>query len=55
MRKTINIICALAWTVIFISCIFDYRNNTQPSWFVVFTPLICVMLDSWVDVLNDRL
>ena len=55
MRKAINIVCALAWTVVFISCIFDCFNGNQPSWVVVFTPLVCVMLDSWVDVLNDRL
>ena len=55
MKKTINIIVALSWTLMFILCIFEYHNNIQPSWWAVFSPLVCIMLDSWIDVLDERL
>lgn len=48
------ILTAILWTVLLTLQIIDALNGGQPTWFDVFVPLTCMIINVWVDVANHR-
>lgn len=48
------ILTAILWTVLLGVQIIDALNGGQPTWFDVFVPLICMVINEWVDAANHH-
>jgi hypothetical protein len=48
------VLTAMLWTVLLIGQIIDASNGGQPTWFDVFIPLTCMVINDWVDAANHH-
>lgn len=48
------VLTATLWTILLVGQIIDASLGSQPTWFEVFMPLTCVVLNAWVDAANHH-
>lgn len=49
-----ELICAVLWTIIFIVDFIDMLIDNEPSWILVFCPLILLVLEYWEQYFRDH-
>lgn len=45
---------AILWTILLVGQIIDASIGGQPTWFDVFIPLTCMVLNDWVEAAKNH-
>lgn len=48
-----NMILAILWTFVLVMHIWNMSNGGQPTWFDVFLPLICLVINDWIETAKN--
>lgn len=48
--KRLDIIVAILWSLCLVADIVSYAKGNTPNWVLVFCPLACLVLESWLDI-----